>query len=195
LLAALFASFVAATAAAPGQNPPPAARRADKDLAAELPRIPPKSPAEALKTFRVHPGFRIELVAAEPLAASPIALDFDQDGRLYVVEYVEDNQYASKTPQGRGPVRLLEGTDGDGVYDKSTVFLDNLDRPSAVCCYDSGVFVGVVPNLLYAKDTDGDGKADVQRVVFSGFGRDKYGDTMLNSFHWGFDNRIHVQAA
>jgi putative membrane-bound dehydrogenase-like protein len=173
----------------------PVVDRADKDYAAELPRIPPKSPAEALKAFRLRPGFRIELAAAEPLLASPVALDFDEDGRLYVVEYPEFNQSASKQLQGRGRVRLLEDTRGNGVYDKSTIFLDNLDSPTAVCCYDGGVFVGAVPNILYAKDTDGDGKADIRRVVFTGFARDVGGEAMLNSFRWSFDNRIHVQTS
>src|SRR5207253_6520111 len=112
---------------------------------------------------------------------------------LYVVEYPEYNQYAGKRPHGRGRVRLLEDTDGDGVYDKGTTFLDNLDSPVAVCCYGGGVFVGAVPNILYAKDTDGDGKADVRRVVFTGFARDVGGEALLNSFRWLFDNRIHVQ--
>src|SRR5207247_6061159 len=126
---------------------------------------------------------------------SPVALDFDEDGRLYIVEYPEYNQYASKQPHGHGRVRLLEDTNDDGFYDKSTVFLDDLDSPTAVCCYGGGVFVGAVPNILYAKDTDGDGKADVRRVVFTGFGRDPLGEGMFNSFRWLFDNRIHVQTS
>lgn len=168
---------------------------ADKAYASELPYIPPKSPAESLKAIRVRPGFRVELAAAEPLLASPVAIDFDQDGRLYVAEFPEFNQSSSKTPQGRGCIRLLEDTDGDGVFDKSTVFLRTLDTPTAVCCYDGGVFVGAAPNILYAKDTDGDGKADIRRVVFTGFGRDALGEGMLNSFRWHFDNRIHVQTS
>src|SRR5262245_25292252 len=180
-----------------GPTPQADAQPADQEegYAAELPRIPPKGPAEALEAFRVHPGFRIELATAEPLLASPVALDFDEDGRLYVAEFPEFNQNSSKLPHGRGRIRLLEDTDGDGVFDKSTVFLDGLDSPTAVCCYDGGVFVGCVPNILYAKDTDGDGKADVRRVVFTGFGRDVLGEGMLNSFRWHFDNRIHLSTS
>ncbi len=169
--------------------------RAPANYSSELPSIAPKSPADSLKTMQLCPGFRVELAAAEPLLASPVAVDFDEDGRLYVAEYPEYNSYAGQQPQGHGRVRLLEDSDGDGVYDKSTIFVDNLHWPSAVCCYDGGVFVCAVPDILFAKDTSGDGKADVRRVVFTGFAADKYGDTMPNSFHWGFDNRIHVQCA
>jgi putative membrane-bound dehydrogenase-like protein len=195
VLAALVVSFAGLSNADPGQNPKPAVAGPDKDYASELPRIAPKSPAESLKAFRVHPGFRIELAAAEPLLASPVALDFDEDGRLYVAEFVEFNQNASKQPHGHGRIRLLDDTYGDGVYDKSTIFLDHVDSPVAVCCYDGGVFVGAAPNILYAKDTDGDGKADVCRVVFTGFNRDIGGESLLNSFRWLFDNRIHVQTS
>jgi putative membrane-bound dehydrogenase-like protein len=189
LLTAALALIHDGTAQEPGGD------RVEKDYAAELPHIPPKSPAESLKTFRLHPGFRIELAAAEPLLASPVALDFDEDGRLYVAEFREFNQSASKQHHGRGRICLLEDINGDGVYDKSTVFLDNLDSPTAVCCYGGGAFVGAAPYILYAKDTDGDGQADMRRVVFTGFARDVGGEGLLNSFRWLFDNRIHVQTS
>lgn len=166
-----------------------------KDYGAELPRIPPKEPEDALKTFVLRPGFRIDLVASEPLIRSPVAMDFDEDGRLYVVEYPEYNQYASKKDHGRGRVILLEDLDGDGRFDKSTVYVDQLDSPTAVACWDGGIFVGAVPHLLYCKDTDGDGRADIRRPVFSGFGRDPAGEGMLNSFRWGLDNRFHVSTS
>jgi len=169
--------------------------RAETDYAAELPYIPPKSPAESLAAFRIHPGFRIELAAAEPMLASPVALDFDEDGRAYVAEFTEFNQKDSKYAHGRGRVRLLEDTDDDGAFDRSTVFLDDLDATTAVCCYGGGVFVGAIPSILYAKDTDGDGKADIRRVVFTGFGRDAGGEALFNSFRWRFDNRIHLSTS
>jgi putative membrane-bound dehydrogenase-like protein len=160
-----------------------------------LPRIPPKSPAEELHSFQLRPGFRIELVAAEPLISNPVAMDFDENGRLFVVEYPEYNQYANKNFKGHGVVRLLEDTDGDGRFDRSTVYVDNLDSPTAVACYDGGVFVGAVPNILFCKDLDGDGKADIRKPVFTGFGRDPAGEAMMNSFRWGLDNRFHVSTS
>jgi putative membrane-bound dehydrogenase-like protein len=187
---------VADTYADSGKSQKPGVNRNDKDYASKLPYIPPKSPAESLKTFRLHLGFRIELAAAEPHLASPVALDFDEDGRLYVAEFLEFNQRDSKQQHGRGRIRLLEDTKGNGVFDKSTIFLDNVDWPTAVCCYDGGVFVGAAPNILYAKDTDGDGKADIRRIVYTGFARDNVGgEALFNSFRWWLDNRIHVQTS
>src|SRR5262245_57792061 len=89
-----------------GQDSKAGAGRIDSDYAAELPRVPPKGPAEALKAFRVHAGFRIELAAVEPNVASPVALDFDENGRLYVAEFRDFNRDAVKQPRGR--IRLLE---------------------------------------------------------------------------------------
>lgn len=164
----------------------------EKDYSDQLPRIKPLEPARALESFQTRPGFRIDLVAAEPLLRSPVAMDFDENGRLFVVEFPEYNEYGSKKPHGRGCVRLLLDTDGDGKFDRSTVYVDNLDSPAAVACWDGGVFVGCVPDILYCKDTKGDGKADVRRRVFTGFQRDAAGEGMLNSFRWGLDNRFHI---
>src|SRR5262245_13222471 len=109
----LLISALGLTQADPAKDKP---KSDDKDYSAELPRIAPKEPADALKTFRLRPGFRIELVAAEPLLRSPVAIDFDENGRMFVVEYPEYNQYASTKPHGKGCVRLLEDTKGDGRF-------------------------------------------------------------------------------
>src|SRR4051812_44979171 len=96
----------------------------------ELPKVKPLTTAEALKAFDVPPGFRIELVAAEPLVRSPVAMDFDENGRLYVVELRDYNQFVNpKESAIKGCIKLLEDTDGDGVYDKATVFVDDLEAP------------------------------------------------------------------
>jgi len=158
----------------------------------QIPRTRPLEPSDALKSFDIQQGFRIELVACEPMIRSPVAIDFDEEGRLYVVEYPEYNQQANPDFKGHGCIKLLEDTDGDGKFDRATVFADNLISPVGVACWDGGVFVGVVPDLWYFKDTDGDGKADVARKVLTGFDRDKAGEAMLNSFRWGLDSRFHI---
>ena len=165
---------------------------ADDPKADPAPRIPPKSPAESLKCFQVAPGFRVELVAAEPLVQSPVACDWDEDGRLYVIELPEYNAYAATRSHGKGRLVVLDDTDGDGVMDNRTVLADDLNYPTGLICYDGGVFVGTAPELLYLKDTTGKGKADVRRVVLSGFGKDKAGEGQLNSFRWTLDNRILI---
>ncbi len=167
----------------------------DKDYSGELKRIPPTKPANALKTFRTLPGFKIELVAAEPLIRDPVAIDFDASGRMFVCEMPEYNQYANEEFKDIGAVKLLEDTNGDGRFDKSTTFLDNVSSPTSVACYNGGVFVGSVPDILFCKDNDGDGKADIRRKVFTGFARDKAGEAMLNSFRWGFENRFFISTS
>ena len=164
----------------------------EPDYSAELPKIAPKSPVESLKCIKLKVGFHAELVASEPLIRSPMAMDFDEYGRAFVVELPEYNQYGSTKPHGKGAIKLLEDTNGDGQYDKASVFVDDLNYPTAVACWDGGIFVGVAPDLIYCKDTDGDGKADVRQVLFTGFGQDKAGEGMLNSFRWRIDNKLHI---
>jgi putative membrane-bound dehydrogenase-like protein len=159
----------------------------------DLPRFPANEPKDALKTFQLKKGFHLEIAACEPNIASPIALSFDENWRLFVVEMIDYSERREETPH-LGRIRMLEDADGDGVYEKSTVFADNLPWPTAVFCYDGGIFVGATPDILYLKDTNGDGKADVRETVFTGFAEGVKRinvQGMLNSFIWGLDNRIH----
>ena len=152
-----------------------------------LERVPPKSPDDSRSCFEVADGFRIELVAAEPLVVDPVAMAFDEACRLYVVEM---RDYSEQEKERLGRVRLLTDEDGDGRFETSRVFADGLSWPTAIACYDGGVFIGSAPDILYCKDTDGDDVADERRVVFTGFGRGNV-QGLLNSFQWGLDNRIH----
>ena len=103
----------------------------------QLPGVPATPPEQALATFKIKPGFRLDLVAAEPLVIDPIAMSFDEDGRLYVVEM---RDYSERRPERLGRIRLLEDTDGDGRFDQSTVFAGNLPWPTAVTCWAGGIF-------------------------------------------------------
>ncbi len=179
-------SLICALASGADAADPPA-DSADKDYAAELPRIAPLEPAAAMASFEIVPGFRLEQVAAEPLVEDPVAMSFDEDGRLYIVQMCG---YSEQPDENRGIVRLLEDTDGDGRFDKSSAFAEGFSWPTAVICWDGGVFVGDAPDILFLKDTDGDGKADQRRAVFTGFGKSNV-QGLLNSFQWGLDNRIY----
>lgn len=156
-----------------------------------LPRIAPTEPRDALKTFEILSGYRIELVAAEPLVRDPVAMSFDADGRLYVVEMCD---YSEQAEDHLGAIRLLTDVDGDGAFDNSETFVEGLSWPTAVICFDGGIFVGAAPDIWFFKDIDNDGRADVKKRVFTGFGRSNV-QGLLNSFVWGIDNRIYGQTS
>src|ERR1051325_8965636 len=193
LMLGFFTVSVFAAEQDPRMVPPPDAVRG------KLPSIPPTPAREAAKTFRVLDGFRMDLLASEPLVASPVAMTYDENGRAYVCE-MRDYPYTDKAHHQRnqenptdaaiGTVRLLEDTDGDGVFDKATVFADGLSWPTGVACWKGGVFVAATPDLWYLKDTDGDGKADIRRKVFIGF-RKLNVQSVMNNLVWGLDNHIH----
>jgi len=156
----------------------------------EVPRIPATEPAEALSTFEVAPEFDLALAAHEPDVADPIAMTFDEAGRAWVIEM---RGYSERREEALGRVRVLTDRDGDGRFDESTVFVDGLKWPTAILCYEGGVFVGATPDVYYFRDTDGDDRADEKRVVFTGFGEGKPRlnmQALFNSFRWGPDNRI-----
>lgn len=170
-----------------------------KSLKELMPRIPATETKDALKTFQVERGFKLELVAGEPLVGDPVDACFDEFGRMYVAEFHGYPYSAEPTklhPKGGGKkndgiIRLLEDTDGDGRFEKSTVFADNFEWALSVCCYDGGVFVIGHPHLWYFKDTDGNGQADVRKIVLSGFGKDNV-QALANNMKWGLENRILV---
>ncbi len=142
-------------------------------------------PAEALKTLRVTPGFRVELVAHEPMVADPVSIAWDDRGRMWVTEMPD---YPVGAPEGR--VRRLEDSDGDGKLDRSVVFAQGLPCPTSALPHGKGVLVAAAPEIVYLEDADGDGRADVRRSVLEGFG---LGTTQLrvNGLLWGIDGRIY----
>ncbi len=140
-----------------------------KDL---IPPSPALSAAEEAKTFQIAPGFKVELVASEPLVGDPVAAQFGPDGRLWVVEmrsYMPDlDGHDEDKPTGR--VVVLTDTDGDGKMDKSDVFLDQLVMPRAICLVGDGALIGAPPMLWYCPDKNHDGKADEKIEVARDFG-------------------------
>ena len=166
----------------------------EEELAQFLQPLPGKTPSEALQTFETVDGFRMELVAAEPLVQSPVAAAFDADGNLYVAE-MRDYPYKPK-PGGRplGTVRLLRDTDGDGRFDQSHVFADGLLWAAGIAPWQGGVFVSAPPDIWYLKDTNGDFKADVRKKVYTGFGIQNQ-QAMVNNLTWGLDHMIYGAAA
>src|SRR5207253_8238197 len=135
-------------------------------------------------------GLRAELVVAEPLVVDPVAIAFGPDGKLWVAEMTDYPAGKGGDYKPGGRVRLLESTAGDGKYDKSTVFLDNIPFPTGITVWRKGVLICAAPDILYAEDTDGDGKADVVRKVFSGFGTENY-QARVNSLCYGLDGWVY----
>ena len=152
----------------------------------------PLAPDKAPESFRLEPGLRIELVASEPLIESPVAIAFDERGRLYVAE---NRGYPTGPGEGQPPVgriALLEDTNGDGRFDKRSDFATGLTFPNGVLPWQGGLIVTCAPDVLYFKDTDGDGQADLRKVLFTGFSTK--GSTQLRVSHptLAIDNWIYL---
>lgn len=119
----------------------------------------------ALSTFALEEDFQIELIAGEPLVADPVAMEIDEQGRLYVVEM---HGYPLDL-SGTGKVKRLTDTDGDGKMDQSVIFADSLVMPTGIMRWKEGVIVTDPPNVYYLEDSDGDGKADIKNTLLTGF--------------------------
>jgi putative membrane-bound dehydrogenase-like protein len=154
----------------------------------------PRSAEESAAAIQAGPGLAVELFAAEPHLASPVALAFDADGDVYVAEMLD--YPLIRTPGMFGPfpegqVRLLKTEEGGRVV-RSTVFATAIAAPTSVVPYDGGVLVSAAPDIVFLKDTDGDGHADVREIVLTGFdtGQDLY---RVNSLFWGNDGWIYAR--
>ena len=158
-----------------------------------VPESPPLSPEDALQSFHVADGLRVELVAAEPLVVAPVAMDIAPDGRLWVVEmpgYMSDIDGSNELePNGR--VVILDDTDDDGLMDTRTVFLDGLVLPRAVSVVSDGALIVAPPHLLHAVDVDGDGRADSTTILDDTFAGLESPEHAGNGLRYGMDNWLH----
>jgi putative membrane-bound dehydrogenase-like protein len=153
------------------------------------------SPQAELATFHIAPGFRVELVASEPNVVDPVAVSFDEDGRMYVTEMPGyPNGGVATGPVKSGKVKLLEDRDGDGFYEHCTTFADGLRLPTSAMPYRGGVLVANAPDILFYQDTKGDGQADQRRLLYTGFSVENC-EQLINALQWGLDNWVYGCAA
>jgi putative membrane-bound dehydrogenase-like protein len=151
----------------------------------------PLSPQAELATFRLPKGFRAELVASEPSVVDPVAMAFDENGRLFVAEmrgYPNRGVATGHITSGR--IKLLEHPDADGYYEHCTIFADNLRFPTSVLPWKGGLIAAVAPDIVFFEDTDGDGKSDRKRTLYTDFNLENI-QQLVNSLQWGLDNWVY----
>ncbi len=152
---------------------------------------PALSPEEAQKRFTLPEGYEIRLFASEPEVVNPVAMTWDERGRLWVVELYEYPLGAKPGEKPRDRIKILEDTDADGRADKVHVWADGLNLATGLLLGHGGAYVGQAPHLLFLRDTDGDDRADHSRVVKTGFGLEDRHE-LLNGFAWGPDGQIYM---
>jgi mono/diheme cytochrome c family protein/glucose/arabinose dehydrogenase len=188
-------ALIAVGAAQPPQRSP-ANRPWPPDVQTVRDQSPVLTPTEALATFYMPPGYRLELVASEPLVQDPIAMAWDAAGRLWVLEmpgFVKNLDVPEPNLDPIGRVVVLDDEDHDGRMDTRTVFADGLILARAMAVLDHGVLVAEPPDLWLMQDTDGDLHADRKTLVTDAYGR-RQGRVEQNasSLYWALDNRIYT---
>ncbi len=157
-------------------------------LRGPLPR--PLTPEESLSKIRIQDGLRIELIAHEPLIQSPVAIDWDARGRLWVVENRDYPSGINANAPPSSTIKVLVDKDGDGRFDAATEFLGGLNYANGLLHWKKGVLISAAPHILFAEDLDGDDRADRTTVLYDGF---KEGNPQhrVNGFELGLDNWIY----
>ncbi len=151
----------------------------------------PRTPERSLGSIEVQSGFKVELVAAEPLVMDPVAIDWGNDGKLWVVEMADYPLGMDDRGKLGGRVRYLEDTNEDGKYDSSTLFLDNIPYPTGVMAWRDGVIVSAAPSIFFAADRDHDGRAETIEDLYRGFGEGNQ-QHRVNGFERGLDNWFYL---
>ncbi|WP_449353838.1 PVC-type heme-binding CxxCH protein [Algoriphagus litoralis] len=148
----------------------------------------PLTPEQSMKLIQIPVGFEMQLFASEPMIINPMAMAWDEQGRLFVIE-TTDYPNEVRKEGGNDKIKILEDTNGDGKADKVTVFADNLNIPTSIMAINGGILISMAPDFLFLKDTDGDDVADVREVVMTGWGKS---DTHAgpSNLKYGFDNKI-----
>ncbi|MBL9137809.1 MAG: dehydrogenase [Verrucomicrobiales bacterium] len=152
---------------------------------------PALSPEDAQKRFTVPEGFEVRLFASEPEVVNPVAMTWDERGRLWVVELYEYPLGAKAGEAPRDRIKILEDTDADGRADKVHVWADQLNLATGLLLGRGGAYVGQAPHLLFLKDTDGDDRADAREILKTGFGLEDRHE-LLNGFTWGPDGQLYM---
>jgi putative membrane-bound dehydrogenase-like protein len=148
------------------------------------------SPQDSLKSFHLSEDFHVELFASEPQVVDPVEMVFDENGRIYVAEMID---YPDDPPPGtpaRSRIRLLEDTDGDGKIDRSVIFADQVLEVSGLMPWKGGLIVTSAPGIFYMKDTNGDGKADIRQLLYTGFPKSNPESRITNP-RLGIDNWVY----
>ena len=149
----------------------------------------PFTPEESAELSMAQAGFDLKLFAAEPDIVNPVAFAWDERGRLFVAETVDYPNTLLPNQQGHDRITICEDKDGDGKADTFTIFAEGLNIPTGLAPVDGGWIVAQAPRFLYLKDTDGDDRADVKRVLNEGWGtRDTHAGP--SNLRYGHDNKI-----
>ena len=151
----------------------------------------PLSARDSLKHMRVAPGLRVDLIASEPQVIDPVAIAFDENGNMWVVEMTDypNGPVGGQPPRSR--VRVLEDRNGDGVFETARTFVDHLLYATGLQLWQGGAFITLAGKVIYCRDTTGDGKADLKETWFTGFAEE---NQQLRANHptLGMDNRIYI---
>jgi putative membrane-bound dehydrogenase-like protein len=151
-----------------------------------IPGPPPKSPQDSLASIHVEPGFKAELVASEPLVKSPNWIDWDARGRMWVVEMADYPLGLDNKGKPGGRVKILEDTDGDGIYDKAALVIDGIHFPNSLAPWRGGVLLAAAPDILYVEPPGPDGSPGKRETFFTGF-RVGNPQHLENGFCYGLD--------